>query len=318
MPHTLSRKSIILTALVLFSVLGTACGAGATPVETPTPTLLIITATLPPTATERPSATPEPPTPTVPVEPVAGQTTSQLNVRNSPSAESEQLGTVQIFQEVQIVGKNPEGTWWLIVFPDSPTGTGWITAEFVQVTGTAEVPVFDNPTPGANTTRATAATTSQAGAGPTVSPGSASSPPAASPPAPAQSLATAFEDGDSPESPGVSIALSRASVRSFNYNSDISAPEGDPADWVQFRLEGPADQPITVSVILTCTGSGALRLELLQNNAVLQSWQDISCGQPSQLLLNLFVSAPYSLHLAPAQADGSPKYIDYTLMVTLQ
>jgi hypothetical protein len=135
---------------------------------------------------------------------------------------------------------------------------------------------------------------------------------------PAQSLATAFEDGDSSQSPAVSIKLSKTSVRSFNYNSDISSPAGDPEDWVQFSLEGPAEQPVTVSVILTCTGSGAFSVELVQNNSTLQRWQDITCDQPRQLILNLFVSAPYTLHLSPAQPNDAPKYINYTLSLTLQ
>jgi hypothetical protein len=311
-PHKLSIKSITITTLAIFALLGTACSAGATPAEPPTPTLLIITATLPPTETPRPSATPEPPTPTVPVNPVEGQATSQLNVRGAPSAESDLLGTVQIFDVVQIVGVDPSGAWWLIVFPDGPGGTGWITAEFVQVTDTENVPVFDSPAQSANGTPA-AVTTAQTEAGPTAAPGSASASPL-----PAQSLATAFEDGDSAQSPAVSIALSKASVRSFNYNSDLSSPQGDPEDWVQFRLEGPADQQITVSVVLDCTGSGALSVELIQNNSVLGGWQDIPCGRPSQLVLNLFVSAPYTLHLSPAQANGTQNYIDYTLSVTLQ
>jgi hypothetical protein len=91
-PHTLSIKSITITTLAIFALLGTACSAGATPAETPTPTLLIITATLPPTETPRPSATPEPPTPTVPVNPVEGQATSQLNVRGAPSVDGDLLG----------------------------------------------------------------------------------------------------------------------------------------------------------------------------------------------------------------------------------
>ncbi len=314
-PHRLT-KSIVLFALTSFALLGAACSPETLPSDTPTPTLLIITATLPATQTPRPSTTPEPPSPTAPVDPVEGQTTSQLNVRSSPSAESEQLGSVQIFQKVQIVGKDPSGTWWLIVFPDSPTGTGWITAQFVQVTGTEDVPVFNDPAQGTNGTPL-AVTTAETGADPTVEPGSTAAPAAASP-QPSQALASAFEDGDSAQAPAVSIALSKASVRSFNYNSDLSSPQGDPQDWVQFRLDGPAEQPVTVSVVFNCTGSGAWSVELIQNNAVLQGWQDLTCGRPSQLLLNLFVGAPYTLHLAPAQENDIQKYINYTLNVSIQ
>lgn len=314
-PHTRYHISV-LTTLVILALLGAACSAEATPVDTPTPTLQIITATLPPTQTPRPSATPEPPTPSEPVDPVEGQSTSQLNVRSAPSAESDLLGTLQIFAKVQIVGKDPTGTWWLIVYPDSPTGTGWITAQFVQVTGTENVPVFNGSTQGEATPPATVVT-SETETGPNVPPGSA---PPLSPATPlaTQSLAIAFEDGDSSQSPAVSIALSKASVRTFTYNSELSSPQGDLEDWVQFRLDGQADQQISVSVVLNCTGSGALSVELIQNSSVLQGWGDITCGHPNQLLLSLYVGAPYSLHLAPAQVNNIQKYINYTLSVTLQ
>lgn len=315
--HKRLQKTLLFTILAILVSLIIACSAEVAAPDAPTPTqAVIITATLPPTQTPHPSTTPVPATPTVPVAPVEGQTTSQLNVRSAPSADSDLLGSVQVFAKVQIVGKDPTGTWWMIVYPQSPTGTGWITAQFVQATDTENVPVFNRSTQRVENTSATVPV-SETETGPTVQPGSASAPSAASS-IPTQSLATAFEDGDSNQSPAVSIALSKASVRSFNYNSEVSSPQGDPEDWVQFRLEGQAEQQVNVSVILNCSGNGALKVELIQNNSVLQSWQDIPCGHPNQLLLSLFVGAPYTLHLSPVQVNNIQKYINYTLIVTLQ
>jgi uncharacterized protein YgiM (DUF1202 family) len=312
--HKRSQKHLLLTALAAFALLSTACSTEVTSPATPTPTpLIIITSTLPPTQTPRPSATPEPAAPTAPVAPVEGQTTSQLNVRSAPSADSDLLGTVQIFDKVQIVGKDPTGGWWMILYPESPTGTGWITAQFVQATNTQDVPVFSGHAQLAGDDPATD-TVSETEAGPAVESGSAAVPSEE----PTLTLATAYQDGDSTQSPAVSITLSKASVRSFNYNSDLSSPEGDPEDWVQFKLDGQSGQQIIVSVVFNCSGSGALSVELIQNNSVLQSWQDITCGRPSQLILNLFVGAPYYLHMSPAQGNNIQKYIDYTLSVTLQ
>jgi len=276
--------------------------------------MVIITATLPPTQTPHPSITPEPPTPTMPVEPVEGQTTSQLNVRSAPSAESDLLGTLPIFTKVQIIGKDPTSTWWLILYPESPNGTGWLTAQYVLVTSGAEtVPVFNSAAQDAGESQASE-TTPETGADPGAQNGSAAAPSQQA----AQSLASAFEDGDSSQAPAVSITLSKASVRSFNYSSDVSAPAGDLEDWVQFWLNGQTGSQITVSVVLNCTGSGTLNVELIQNNAALQGWQGISCGHPSQLVLSLFVGAPYTLHLSPTQTDNIQKYINYTLNVSLQ
>ena len=138
-----SSQPTLYPIFTLVLLVSTACSAEVTVPDTPTPTpLLIITATLPPTQTPRPSPTPEPATPTVPVAPAEGQTISQLNVRSAPSAESDLLGTVQIFANVQIVGKDPTSGWWMIVYPASPTGTGWVTAQFVQVSDPSNVPVI--------------------------------------------------------------------------------------------------------------------------------------------------------------------------------
>jgi uncharacterized protein YraI len=317
-PHTHNVKSFVIVSLVIVALLSTACSADANPQATPTfPPLVIITSTLPPTQTARPSATLPLPTATVLVAPVEGQTTSQLNVRDAPSAEGALLGTIPIFTKIQIVGKDPASAWWMIVYPEGPSGTGWVTAQFVLVTSGAEtVPVYNSPTQSAASSP-DPVTTPETETGPTVEPGSAPAPSPASPPAD-QSLASAFEDGDSSQAPAVSIALSKSSVRSFNYSSDVSSPSGDPEDWIQFRLDGQTGQPITVSVVLNCTGSGALSIELMQNNSVLQGWQEIPCGHPSQLVLNLFVGAPYTLHLTTMRASDIQKYINYTLSVALQ
>jgi hypothetical protein len=296
-------------------MLGTACNAEVTAPETPTPTptpLVIITSTLPPTQTPRPSPTPEPATPTVPVAPAEGQTLSQLNVRSAPSAESDLLGTVEIFAKVQIVGVDSTSGWWLIIYPQSPTGTGWVTAQFVQATDAQNVPVVSGETLVAGNAQGTqvlpgteTALTVEAG-GETIPS-----------PAPTLALVTAYPDGDSARSPAVSITLSKASMRSFNYSSDISSPEGDPEDWVQFTLDGQFGQQTTVAVTFNCSGSSALNVELIQNNAILQGWQGITCGQPSQLQLYLFAGSPYYLHLYPDQGNNPINYVSYTVTVQL-
>lgn len=299
---------IILTVLLFLS---TACSAEVTVPDTPTPTpQIIITSTLPPTLTPRPSATPEPPTPTVAFVPVEGQTTSQLNVRNAPSETGDLLGTVEIFTNVQIVGKDPTSGWWMIVHPESPSGTGWITAQFVQATDTQDVPVI-----GGGTTGNSQGTnnTPQAETGPTVEAGSAVPPSGEA----NLDLATALPDGDSAQSPAVSISMSKTTVSTFNYSSDISSPEGDPEDWIQFVLEGEPGQQHIVAVTLNCTGSGPLNVELIQNESLLQGWSDIFCGHPSQLQLYLFVGAPYYLRLIPDQGNTSINYIAYTVIVQL-
>jgi len=301
---------------MLMSVLlvSTACSAEvATVPDTPTATPpVFITATLPPTQTPRPSPTPEPPTATPVVVPAEGQTISQLNVRDAPSADSALLGTVEIFAKVQIVGKDPTSGWWLIVYPQSPTGTGWVTAQFVQATDTQNVPVISGGSQVAGNNPATEITL-QAEAGPTAGAGGA----AISSPASDLTLATAYPDGDSAQTPAVSITLSKTSTRSFNYSSDVSSPDGDAEDWVQFKIDGQAGLQTLVSVVLDCSGSGMLNVELIQNNSRLQGWENIVCGHRSQLQLYLYAGSPYHLRLSPAQGNNTINYVAYTVIVQL-
>lgn len=127
----------------------------------------------------------------------------------------------------------------------------------------------------------------------------------------------AADDGDSIQSPAVNITLSEASVPILNYSSDISAPEGDAGDWVQFSLDGQTGQEKIISVVVDCSGNGKLNLVLLQNTVPLQKWENITCGQRHQLQLYLYVSAPYSLHLSPTQSNAALNYLSYTLTVQL-
>ncbi len=308
-----SLQALLFSLFITVLLVSTACSAEVTIPDTPTPTpLVIITATLPPTQTPRPSPTPEPATATPIVAPVEGQTISQLNVRSAPSAESDLLGTIEILAKVQIVGKDPSSGWWLIVYPQSPSGMGWVTAQFVQASDTQNVPVVSGGAQGTGNTPGTQVIP-EAGAAPTVGAGGGTGPT----PAPTLALVTAYPDGDSAQSPAVSITLSKASMRSFNYSSDISSPEGDPEDWVQFTLDGQFGQQTTVAVILNCSGSSALNVELIQNNTLLQGWQDINCGQPSQLQLYLFAGSSYYLRLYPAQGNNQVNYVAYTVTVQL-
>ena len=300
----------IFTAVLLFS---TACSPEVTIPDTPTPSpVVFFTATLPPTQTPRPSPTLEPPTATAVVVPAEGQTISQLNVRSAPSAGSDLLGTVEISTKVQIVGKDPTNTWWLIVYPQSSNGSGWVTAQFVQATDTQNVPVIGANSQAAGNDPATGVP-SQAEAGPTVGAGGA----AVSSPASELTLTTAYPDGDSAQSPAVSITLSKTSTSSFNYSSDLSAPEGDAEDWVQFKLDGQTGTETIVSVILDCSGSGMLNVELIQNDTRLQGWDNIVCGHRSQLQLYLYAGSPYNLRLSPAQGNFTISYIAYTVIVQL-
>ena len=303
-----SLKASIFLAVLL---LNTACAAEvvAEVTETPAPTkLAIITATLPQINTPIPTSTPLPTTTAKPFEPVEGQTTSEVNVRTSASAASQQMGTIEIFATLQVFGKDPAGKWWMIAFPEGSDGRGWVAAEFVQVADSAAVPVINvepenppvveepqaSPEPGATTSVVV----------PTLV-------------APTSVLAVAADDGDSVENPAVNVVLSPVLLTSLGHASDISSPQGDAEDWIRFAFDGEFGAEKQVTVLIECSGSGKLGVDLTQNGVVWQTWDDIRCDKRTQLQLTLFVGAPYALRFFPVQGDLSATYISYKMRVDL-
>ncbi|MFQ5613537.1 MAG: FHA domain-containing protein [Anaerolineae bacterium] len=102
--------------------LGTASGPTSTPLPSDTPTA-------------SPAGTPQ------------GQVTTDLNVRLGPGTGYSVVGLLEAGETVDIVGKNAEGTWWQIVFPDGPGGRAWIAARFAPADNPALVPIIETPTP---------------------------------------------------------------------------------------------------------------------------------------------------------------------------
>ena len=147
----------IFFAALLFGSFAAACNIQVStgePTATPT-TLHLITATLPPTFTPRPSATPIPPTPVPTIPPIGGRTTTQVNVRSAPDTVSERLGILLPGASVKIIGQDESGVWYQIIYEDAPNGKAWVSAAYVLATEGAEIPVIeDESTRGAVLTEA--------------------------------------------------------------------------------------------------------------------------------------------------------------------
>jgi uncharacterized protein YraI len=133
------------TLLLCFILLLTSCSVQVQVGNTATPTPYIITATLPASLTPPPSETSLPPTPqpiAPSVTPAQGITSSQVNVRAEPSTASTTLGVIAANTTVQIVGKDPGGNWWQILYEKGEGGKGWVTAQYVTTATKPEVPVI--------------------------------------------------------------------------------------------------------------------------------------------------------------------------------
>lgn len=130
-----------VVSIVWLAIFCAGCSFSVDVIEADTPTVLVVTSTLPPSPTLEPSETPLPPPPTGTVVPAAGTTSTQVNVRVEPSTAGEVVGIIPANASVEIIGKGPGGNWWLIIYPQAPEGEGWVTAEFIVTAGEPAVPV---------------------------------------------------------------------------------------------------------------------------------------------------------------------------------
>ncbi|OGN76210.1 MAG: hypothetical protein A2X25_08250 [Chloroflexi bacterium GWB2_49_20] len=95
-----------------------------------------------PSKTYLPSETPLPPAATITPEPLPGLTLWQVNIRSGPGIYFTLLGQINQNQPVQITGVDASGEWFAIAYPSGPEGRGWVTAEYIQATGTDSLPTL--------------------------------------------------------------------------------------------------------------------------------------------------------------------------------
>ncbi|MEZ0396725.1 MAG: SH3 domain-containing protein [Anaerolineales bacterium] len=227
------------------------------------------------------------PTPT-PAGPTA-RLTQRLNVRSGPATTYEVLGTLEAGSVVVLTGRNETGTWAQIEFASAPNGRGWVTAAYLQTdalaalplvnaSGTPITPLPDRPTPLAATLT------------PTLGPASA--------------------DGDSLVRPAVQVTFAPGGVRQFTYTSDLSFPEGDLEDWLEFTPFASGPQAL-MYVSLNCEGNASLTVEFWREGAPLAASPALACGA-YQLPVRLPAGAAVQIHLRIAETD-SLRYCRYTL-----
>lgn len=70
-----------------------------------------------------------------------------LNVRSGPGLDYPIIGQLAEGQSVQIIGKNPENSWWQISYPSGSGSPAWVTADiqYAMVYNTEGVPVAQLP-----------------------------------------------------------------------------------------------------------------------------------------------------------------------------
>jgi uncharacterized protein YgiM (DUF1202 family) len=208
-----------------------------------------------------------------------GLVLQKINVRKGPATSYDSLGELNPKDVVLITGKDSSGAWMQIKFENSLEGSGWVALEFLQVDNVDSLPVIG-----------TAAQATETSANPESTPSGIVA-------------SAAVQDGDSMQAPLAAGTFSAAGIRRLQVNGNVSAPDGDHEDWIQFSS---SDTHLIIQ--LTCS-SATLKAELW-NNAVVENSFALSCGEKQLIMVT--PKDNYVLHLFEA-STGEPHFTQYTL-----
>jgi uncharacterized protein YraI len=221
------------------------------------------------------------------VDPDSGSTAviqQQLNVRSGPGTDFNSLGTLNAKDVVRLLGKDANSTWLQIEFRAGPEGKGWVNAAFVQAQGAENLPIITE-------------------AGQEIGTGT----PTGIPPTSTPTVVPAQADHDSQNNPVASVVFDPLGTNALIYSGDVSSPEGDSEDWVQFT-------PYTdiVYASLECGGRQDLPVSILENNQ--PTSLALACGE-KQKPLAVSPGAVYLIHLQSSQFPGGLQYTPYTVRI---
>jgi uncharacterized protein YraI len=208
----------------------------------------------------------------------------QLNVRSGPGTDFNSLGTLNPQDVVNLTGKDANGSWLQIEFPAGPDGRGWVNAAFVQAKGMENVPIITV-------------------AGELVGTGT----PTIIPSTPTATILPAWEDGDSQNNPIASVLFELLGTHTLIYSGDVSAPNGDAQDWIQFIPYGKY-----VFVSLDCKGRDMLQVNLWENGQ--PSTQELACGDQMKKL-DVNSGSVYVINLQASHFSGGVQYFPYTITI---
>jgi uncharacterized protein YraI len=208
----------------------------------------------------------------------------QINVRSGPGTGFNSLGTLNARDVVCLTGKDANSTWLQIEFTAGPEGKGWINAAFVQAKGVENLPIVTE-------------------AGEAIGTGT----PTMVPPTPTPTVLPAWDDQDSQEHPIASVVFEPLGTQTFIYNGDISSPEGDMQDWLQFTPYSD-----TVLASLDCKGNTNLQISILENGG--PTSLELSCNE-NRKPFSVKAGSIYVIYVQASQSPGGLQYTPYTVTI---
>ena len=109
------------------------------------------------------------------------------------------------------------------------------------------------------------------------------------------------------------MSFSFSGTRQFTYSSQVSAPAGDPDDWIEFTPYAINPAPARLVFSLGCSGNDTLTVEIWQGGSLLPGWGSLACGDSGKMI-TLPAGLPYEVRLLPAAGQGL-RLVDYVLTV---
>ena len=211
---------------------------------------------------------------------LSGLVTQKINVRNGPGTTYDTLGILNPNDVVFMTGKSPSGAWIQIEYANAPDGKGWAASEFLKIDNADSLPVIGDTEPSPQAPTDIVLT-------------------------PAVKILPAMQDGDSMAAPLAKVTIAPRSARAFQVDGDVSAPEGDAEDWVEFNSSSEA------VVIQVLCSSNVLQVELWNNGASVDDFL-LTCGE--ERVLSIASNSAYILRLFNP-ASNEFRYTKYTLSV---
>ena len=208
----------------------------------------------------------------------------QLNVRSGPGTGFNSLGTLNPKDVVRLTGKDANSTWLQVEFPSGPAGKGWINAAFVQARGVENLPIVSE-------------------SGEAIGTGT----PTGIPPTSTPTVVPARADNDSQSNPIANVAFDPFGTHTLIYSGDVSSPEGDAEDWIQFT---PYSNMVVAS--LECREGIDLQVSILENGQ--PSFLKLACGE-QQKLIAVTAGSVYSIKLQVSQSSGGLQYTPYSVKI---
>jgi uncharacterized protein YraI len=208
----------------------------------------------------------------------------QINVRSGPGTSFNSLGTLNPKDVVRLTGKDANSAWLQIEYPNGPDGKGWINAAFVQARGVENLPIVSE-------------------AGQTIGTGT----PTGIPPTSTPTVFPAASDDDSQTHPIANVIFEPMGTQTLIYSGDVSSPEGDVEDWIQFT---PDTDMVLAS--LECYGKLNLQVDILENGQ--PSPLKLACGEREKSI-PVKPGAVYMIHLQAAQSQGGLQYFPYKVTI---